>query len=111
MPDGLTIGVGDALDGRGGFVGLGEASGVARGVCVSAARLAFAFALRLSFSFTTAFTLSAGAGETATLALALAFDGIVPPAGIPSSPLPVAGEATWTGWPFGSAESEEAWPC
>ncbi len=54
-------------------------------------------------------TSSIASGETAALAFGLAFTFaggvIVPPDGIPSSPLPVGGCAGCTGWLFGSAAS------
>jgi hypothetical protein len=71
------------------------------------------FSFEFEFAFTFVFTLgvksSVGPGEASTLALGLAFTLagglIVPPDGIPSSPLPVAGCAGCTGWLFGSAAS------
>ena len=68
--------------------------------------LEFVFALLFAFAFASG--VKSSAGETATLALGLAIAGglIDPPAGIPSSPLPVAGCAGCTGWLLGSAASD-----
>jgi hypothetical protein len=71
--------------------------------------LLFALVFAFEFAFAVGVTSSIASGETAVFAFGLAFtfaDGlIVPPEGNPSSDLPVAGDATWTGWLFGSAAS------
>jgi hypothetical protein len=70
------------------------------------------FAFELVFVFSLAFASgvksSVAAGEAATLALGLAIAGgaIVPPDGIPSSPLPVAGCVGCTGLLLGSAAND-----
>lgn len=105
----------------GGFVAEGAGAGGVSGTTLrvgsgngGAMRLLLLFSLVLVLALAFAFDgaglrSSSGSGETCTLALGLAltFAGAVidPPAGIPSSPLPVGGCAGCTGWLFGSAAS------
>src|SRR6185369_2682822 len=107
-----SYGVGVAVGFSAAFVAVGAGGGTVSGATLrvgsgkaGAFRLLFVFALLFSFAFTFAFAAgvmsSMASGETAAFAFALAFtfaDGLIdPPAGIPSSPLPVAGEAGCTG--------------
>ena len=78
-----------------------------------ALRLLFELLLLLLFSFAFASGLasSSASGEGAASGLAFAFTFaaggvIVPPDGNPDSGLPVGGDATCTGWLFGSAASD-----
>lgn len=99
----------------GGFVAEGTGDGWFSGTTLrvgsgtaGALRLLLPFSFVLAFAFALAAGLmsSIGGGETAALGLAIAGGAIDPPAGIPSSPLPVAGCAGCTGWLFGSAASD-----
>jgi hypothetical protein len=109
-----SYGVGVAVGFSAAFVALGAGGGTVSGATLrvgsgkaGAFRLLFVFALLFSFTFAFAFAAgvmsSMASGETAAFAfaftLAFTFAGglIVPPAGIPSSPFPVAGEAGCTG--------------
>jgi hypothetical protein len=101
--EGFSAGVFVADGAGGGSVG-GATLRVGSGNA-GALRLLFAFALLFEFAFAFAFASgvasSTTSGETAAFAFTLAFTfagGLIdPPAGIPSSPFPVAGCAGCTG--------------
>jgi len=83
---------GGGVSGNTFFVGSGNAG---------AFRLLLLLLFALLFSFVFSFSVGLKSGDTAAFAFGLAFtfaDGLIdPPEGNPSSGLPVAGDATWTG--------------
>lgn len=111
--EGLTSGLFDPGGG-----GAGALSGVTVRLgsgSAGAFRLALALVFSLVLLLAVGLGTSIGAGETSAFALAFAFAfafaaGIVtPPAGMPSSPLPVGGGLGCTGRLFGSATNEGCW--
>lgn len=94
----------------GGFVAAGDGGGgssITVRVGTGVGRAGFLRVLEFSFVFalTLGSTLgcSAGEGDTSALAFGFAAGFVTPPAGIPASLWPVAGDAASTGWLLGSA--------
>lgn len=105
--------------GVGGLVALGAGTGTFSGTTLlvgsgkgGALRLVFELVLLFSFAFAGGVTSSIGVAASSAFAFGEALtlaDGLVaPPDGSPSSALPVAGCAGWTGLLFGSAAND--WP-
>ena len=98
------MGTGEAFSGGFGATGEGTASGTTLRVGSGKAGalrfvLEFVFALLFWFAFAVGVTSSTGSGETSAFAFAFTFAFTLtrPPAGIPSSPLPVGDAPGCTG--------------
>lgn len=105
MLAGLFVSEGGGGSGSGVTVRVGSGS-------AGAFRLLLLFVLAFSLVFATGVISSIGEGPTAAFVFMLVFTfegGITPPAGIPSSPLPVGGCAGFTGWLLGSATNVGVW--